>query len=67
MENPTLPSDIVRMICPNLRCRAVLSVPTSARGKTVRCRQCGTRVKVPIPAEIPRVEAGGAAPAGPDA
>jgi RNase P subunit RPR2 len=42
-----VPSDIVRMICPNLRCRALLSVPTAARGKTVRCRQCGTRVKVP--------------------
>ena len=40
-------SDIVRIICPNLKCRAILSVPMSARGKTVRCRQCGTRVRVP--------------------
>ena len=40
-------SDIVRMICPNLLCRAILSVPTHARGKSVRCRQCGTRIRIP--------------------
>lgn len=49
-------SAAVRLICPNLKCRAVLSVPTHARGKNVRCRQCGMRVKVPMPA-------GGSAPA----
>jgi len=37
----------VRLICPSLRCRAILSVPTDVRGKTIRCRSCGTRVKVP--------------------
>ena len=37
----------VRMICPNLRCRAILSVPPAARGKTVRCRQCSMRIHVP--------------------
>lgn len=41
-------SDVVRIICPNLKCKAVLSVPGSARGKTVRCRQCGARVEVPL-------------------
>jgi len=40
----------VRIICPNLKCRAILSVPSSARGKTVRCRQCAMRVNVPKPA-----------------
>jgi hypothetical protein len=40
-------SDTVRIICPNLRCRSVLSVPGEARGKTVRCRQCGMRVGIP--------------------
>lgn len=38
---------LIRMICPNLKCRKVLSVPVSARGKTVRCRNCGMRVLVP--------------------
>ncbi len=40
-------SPAIRMICPNLRCRTVLSVPPTARGKKVRCRQCGTRIQVP--------------------
>ena len=38
---------LIRMICPNLKCRKVLSVPVSTRGKTVRCRNCGMRVLVP--------------------
>lgn len=42
-------ADLVRLICPNLRCRTILSVPAAARGKTVRCRLCGTRVAVPMP------------------
>ncbi|MEX0775180.1 MAG: hypothetical protein WD042_05640 [Phycisphaeraceae bacterium] len=42
-----MPSDIVRIMCPSLKCRSVLSVPASARGKIVRCRECGTRVSVP--------------------
>jgi hypothetical protein len=37
----------VRMICPNLLCRAVLAAPAAARGKKVRCRSCGMRVQVP--------------------
>lgn len=37
----------IRLICPNLRCRTVLSVPATARGQTVRCRSCGMRVQVP--------------------
>ena len=41
----------VRLLCPNLKCRTILSVPTSARGKTVRCRSCSMRVQVPaVPA-----------------
>ena len=39
--------EVVRIICPNLKCRTILSVPGSARGKSVRCRSCGTRVSVP--------------------
>jgi len=42
-------SSLVRMICPNLACRKVLSVPQAARGKSVRCRHCGMRIQVPAP------------------
>lgn len=37
----------VRIMCPNLRCRAILGVPGEARGRMVRCRHCGTTIKVP--------------------
>lgn len=37
----------VRIMCPNLTCRKVLAVPPIARGKTVRCRSCGTNIRVP--------------------
>lgn len=36
----------IRLICPNLGCRSLLCVPGATRGKTVRCRQCGTLVSV---------------------
>ena len=39
----------IRLMCPNLTCRKVLAVPGSARGKTVRCRNCGTNIRVPQP------------------
>lgn len=39
---------MLRMMCPNLACRKVLSVPEMARGKTVRCKQCGTNIRVPM-------------------
>ncbi|MBI1190277.1 MAG: hypothetical protein GC200_06295 [Tepidisphaera sp.] len=37
----------VRIMCPKLTCRKVLAVPTSCRGKTVRCKSCGTNIRVP--------------------
>lgn len=40
-------NDSVRIMCPNLACRRILSVPGAARGKTVRCRNCSTNIKVP--------------------
>ncbi len=40
-------ANVVRLICPNLKCRKILSVPDSARGKKVRCRGCGMRVQIP--------------------
>jgi len=36
-------------MCPNLSCRRVLAVPDHARGKIVRCRECGTNVRIPAP------------------
>jgi len=35
------------LLCPNLRCRKVLSVPDEVRGKTVKCQHCQTAIKVP--------------------
>ncbi|MGD9690266.1 MAG: hypothetical protein AB7K52_12765 [Phycisphaerales bacterium] len=43
-----MPEDTVRIMCPNLTCRRVLSVPSAARGKTVRCKNCGTNIRVPM-------------------
>ena len=40
---------VIRIICPNLMCRTILSVPSSARGKDVRCSSCGSKVRIPIP------------------
>lgn len=54
-------SDVVRFICPNLRCKAMLCVPATARGKAVRCRNCGTRVRIPA---TMKADNAGAADAG---
>ncbi len=49
-------------MCPNLVCRKVLAVPESLRNKTVRCKNCGTNIKVPpkvvAPVALPVEEAG---------
>lgn len=44
----------VRIRCPNLTCRKVLAVPQIARGKTVRCRSCGTNIRVPQKPSAPK-------------
>ncbi|MBN1766158.1 MAG: hypothetical protein JW860_12930 [Sedimentisphaerales bacterium] len=38
----------VTIRCPNLRCRKVLLVPESTRGKRVRCAYCETLLVVPL-------------------
>ena len=43
----------IRIMCPNLTCRKILAVPAGARGKTVRCKACGTCIKIP---EKPKAE-----------
>ena len=37
----------VQMLCPNLRCRKILSVPDEVRGKLVKCQHCQTMFRVP--------------------
>ncbi|MEQ8770907.1 MAG: hypothetical protein RIB60_10425 [Phycisphaerales bacterium] len=37
----------IRIMCPSLVCRKVLAVPTTARGKNVKCRNCGTIIRIP--------------------
>lgn len=41
-----------QLICPNLRCRKILSVPDEARGKLVRCQHCRTMFRVPEPKRV---------------
>ena len=41
----------LRVVCANLKCRTILNVPMTARGKTIRCGQCGFRVRIPAPPE----------------
>jgi len=36
-----------QIICPNLRCRKILSVPDDVRGKLVKCQHCQTMLRVP--------------------
>lgn len=37
----------VPLMCPNLKCRKILSVPEEVRGKLVKCQQCQTMFRVP--------------------
>lgn len=52
-----MPPVPVRILCPNLTCKKVLSVPESCRGKTVRCKNCGTNIRIPSAANT--TKAGG--------
>jgi len=40
-------SGIIQIMCPKLTCRRILAVPARARGKLVRCRGCGSTIRVP--------------------
>lgn len=48
-------SSTIRVMCPNLRCRAVLGVPDAARGRLVRCQNCGMNIKIPVKNDGPRL------------
>jgi len=49
-----LEQQTIRIMCPNVVCRRVLAVPLSARGRQVRCRFCGTSIRVPQKKEPPQ-------------
>ena len=54
-----------QLICPNLRCRKILSVPDEVRGKLVKCQHCQTMFRVPEakrPGEALAAGAGAAPP-----
>jgi hypothetical protein len=40
--------EVIRIMCPNLSCKRILAVPTTARGKLVRCRGCGINLRIPV-------------------
>lgn len=42
-----MPAEMIRLICPNLKCRSILTAPSSARGKAVRCGKCAMKVRIP--------------------
>lgn len=58
-----MPENVIRVMCPNLRCRCVLAVPAEARGRLVRCKNCATSIKIPQKKEIPAATPAEGAPA----
>jgi hypothetical protein len=50
------------MICPNLACRKILSVPDEIRGKLVKCQFCQQPFRVPEARRPATEKAGFAAP-----
>ena len=48
----------VQLLCPNLKCRKILSVPDEVRGKLVKCQYCQTMLRVPMPKAPPTVTPG---------
>ncbi len=53
------PAKTIRIMCPNLKCRSILVVPDTARGKNVKCSNCATLFK--IPSQPPATSPAGAA------
>ena len=50
----------VQLLCPNLKCRKILSVPAEVRGKLVKCQYCQTMLRVPAPKPVAVGSGGGA-------
>ena len=54
-----------QLICPNLRCRKILSVPDEVRGKLVKCQHCQTMFRVPDTKRAATAPVGASAAANP--
>ena len=52
----------VQLLCPNLKCRKILSVPEEIRGKLVKCQYCQTMIRVPLPKVEPVLAASAPGP-----
>ena len=39
--------NVIRIMCPNLGCQRILTVPNNALGKLVRCRSCSMSIRIP--------------------
>jgi len=46
-ETPVSDDKMLRIMCPNLACQRILTVPVHARGKLVRCRTCSMTIRIP--------------------
>jgi predicted Zn finger-like uncharacterized protein len=44
----------VTLVCPNLKCKAVLEVSDKMRGQRVRCNKCGQVIVVPAKSAKPK-------------
>lgn len=53
-DGENMSEETIRIMCPSLVCRKVLAVPVEARGKTVKCRACGTRIRIPEASSGPK-------------
>lgn len=60
--------ETIRIMCPNVVCKRVLAVPLTARGRQVRCRFCGTSLRIPAKKDPPKTAPadGAEAPDAPD-
>ena len=48
----------VQLLCPNLKCRKILSVPDELREKLVKCQYCQTMLRVPASKPEPTMSSG---------
>ena len=53
------PIKTIRIMCPNLKCRSILVVPETARGKNVKCSNCGTLFKINTAGTLTPLQSGG--------
>lgn len=47
---------VIRIMCPNLACQRILTIPVHARGKLVRCRSCSMTIRIPASQSTASVE-----------